>query len=414
MPLALSLFFTVLIGITRVNYGRWSTLPGVLWATWCFSATLLFFLPDSLDLISADSFMAIVLPHIVMMFGLLPSWLLSAGYCRTNAADNKQSLATLVDGSNKSLIWSLFVIFWCAGFVGSVLQLRMTGAWAIADLSEIYEIRDLVVGKFFVVPSYQRALVAFAYPASVLGAVLYCLYAGYTLRGMLIFLPLMVLLMMSFASGGRGALLIGSSLIIWQIVAFSVASKRMAIKDPAIICLMLVVTGYCSLIFVIRAEVEGFNEIEAFVRYFSGPLLALGELLSSVDVDIIAFQADQFAIIREASNLLGGNVERTIDNNIAFVPFKTNVFSALGEHYLYFGYLGTLIFYFLLGLVFSSIQSIHRPFMIFGGGACFYTYSTFTIFADVSMFIVGWWLSVLTAALLSLMSGSGRSKLTDM
>ena len=158
MPLALSLFFTVLIGITRVNYGRWSTLPGVLWATWCFSATLLFFLPDSLDLISADSFMAIVLPHIVMMFGLLPSWLLSAGYCRTNAADNKQSLATLVDGSNKSLIWSLFVIFWCAGFVGSVLQLRMTGAWAIADLSEIYEIRDLVVGKFFRGPILSKGL----------------------------------------------------------------------------------------------------------------------------------------------------------------------------------------------------------------------------------------------------------------
>ena len=39
--------------------------------------------------------------------------------------------------------------------------------------------------------------------------------------------------------------------------------------------------------------------------------------------------------------------------------------------------------------------------MILGGGACLYTYCTFSVFADVSMFIVGWWLSLLTAILLS-------------
>ena len=151
MSLALSLFFTLLVCITRFAYGRWSSVPGVLWATWWVSATLLFFLPDSLDLLSLDSILAIVLPHCALMGGLLPNCLLSAPCANRSLIRSGTQPQILAQGANRVLIWWLFTIFLSAALIGSVLQIFTTGAGGIAELAEIYEVRDSLVGKSLVI-----------------------------------------------------------------------------------------------------------------------------------------------------------------------------------------------------------------------------------------------------------------------
>jgi len=118
------------------------------------------------------------------------------------------------------------------------------------------------------------------YPASLLGAICFLVSKRSWLSWSYLLFPLAGTLLYSFAFGGRGAILIGGSLMFWVLAIngrTGLRAREHNWKDLAImICIASIVFLYFALIVVTR----DINILESLGQYFVGPIPAFGSWLT--------------------------------------------------------------------------------------------------------------------------------------
>ena len=207
-----------------------------------------------------------------------------------------------------------------------------------------------------------------------------------------IFLPIVGSLLYGFAFGGRGAVLITSPIIFWVLAIGGTKPFGTRKYRLVLFCSLLLVFLFTGLIAETRMD---FAEIgESLLQYFTGSIPSFSEWLKINPMSLVNYDFSNIAIVREVIRLLGGDAERAIGSDVVFVPFQFNVFTHIAEHVRDFGIIGAILVSHLLGIVSALLESRRLSVTILGVRALVYTYLSFSLFADLSFFVVGWWLAL--------------------
>jgi oligosaccharide repeat unit polymerase len=129
-------------------------------------------------------------------------------------------------------------------------------------------------------------------------------------------------------------------------------------------------------------------------QYVTLPIPAFSQWLTLGPLPLINADFTNLAPVREAMRLFGFVNERTIGIDVVSVPFDFNVYTYLAEQFRDFGIVGAMIMAFLLGALSSVLERKVPTASVVGVRATLYAYLSFSLFADMAFFIVGWWLTL--------------------
>lgn len=381
----------------------WITGQTAFTGVWFASLTALWAYPSSWNYISGEAVVIIVSAHtIFFLYSLVTSMgpARDPDFCKVRGCSSRPKLIAPTRNARRAL----FQIFWTfisIGIVGSWLAVLATGAFEAFQEGTLILTRGLLLTGEIEIPVYQRFMSNLLYPASLLGAICFLVSKRSWLSWSYVLFPLAGILLYSFAFGGRGAILIGGSLMVWVLAINRKTVSRTRVKNwkglAIVICIVSIVFLYLALISAIRrTDPSGINIVESLYQYFVGPIPAFGEWLTFKPLPVFNTDFSNLAFIRELLRFRGVEVERAFEFDIAYVPFITNVFTHLAEHIRYFGIVGALAVSAVLGILSAMVERKPLSVSVMGIRATIYTYLSFTLFADLSFLAVGWWLTLLT------------------
>ncbi len=378
----------------------WITGQTAFTGPWFVSLTALWAYPSSWKFISFDAAALIISAHT---FFFISSFVASNVFWRREEVIPKTFIIS------EDYLLSLRQIFWpfiIIGLAGSWLTVASTGALGSYQENELIITRSLIITKDIHIPMYQRLMSNFLYPASLLGALCFVFSKGRRWSYAYLFLPIMGIIIYSFAMGGRGAILIGSNLIFW---AFMITGKTNRPVESKKLNLVMVLIGlglligwYFALIVSTRLGSSPALIFESLYQYLIGPVPSFSKWLAFHDLPLGKIDFSDISFVRELLHLGGIVKERDIGNHIAYIPFQFNIFTSLAEHLRDFGLTGAFIISALLGSLSAVLENKDLSAQMIGVRATFYAYLSFTLFADLAYLSVGWWLTLFTIILTGL------------
>ncbi len=359
--------------------------------SWLASATLLIGFPESLSYLSGKSTIIIILAHFAFFLGGLVAHI----SLKSTFQADKSTL--ILDVTTFSALKLLFFILISFGLVGSWYLMKATSALEAILTNDIYHLRDRVMGGKFEIPIIARVWSNLLYPASLIGAVNYSICDNKGRRWLFVLLPILGAVLMSLSSGGRGVILIIGLIMFWAIIIYrnhDIKCRTTWKNYIGLLVIAAVLISYVLYIANIRGKYEGYSSGSSVITYIAGCIPSFSAWLDMKYIPILNADFSNIAFIREFSAIIGNSVVRTIDNDIVYVPFPFNVFTSLAEHIISFGILGALILSFGLGIWSAKLESGTPTLCKYALRTCIYVYLSYSLFADVSFFIVGWWLSI--------------------
>jgi oligosaccharide repeat unit polymerase len=369
----------------------------VLTGVWWLSATALLLNPASATYVTPEATALILSVHALFGVGSV----VVAGFRgpSANAQPPFPRGVLFPRGVAAMLFWPVTL----AGVLGGVLCALHTGALTAAWTGELAQVRANVTAGITTIPVLYRLLGNASYPAVTLGSIA---YLATPRRGLLYLgLPLAALALYSLAQGGRGALLVGAFVVLWS---FAIGLDRRGLERPVRRRIRRTALGLLSLLvaysaYVVTTRSDAGTPISSLYRYFTDPIPAFSEWLrSEAKVDLLSANLSNLAIVREGKAIAGVRALRAVDQDIVFVPEPFNVFTGLAEEFDTAGTVGTMLLFIMLG---GAASWTERAGMSAGTTAwriVLYTYLAYTIFADLACYIVGFWLMVGTAGVLTL------------
>jgi oligosaccharide repeat unit polymerase len=380
--LALGVLF---IGHARIRR-RWVTGLTAFTGVWFASLTALFVFPDTWDYISREAAEIVICIHLSFFLG---SWAVYILYGKRQGTPLKFAPTARTKKALVYLCWILLLI----GVLGGWFAVTFTGSFDAYQEGTLASTRSMLLTQEMQLPTSVRLMCNLLYPASLLGAMCF-LVAERSLRSWLyIVLPVVGCLLYGFAFGGRGAIMITAPMIIW-VLAIEGTILFGAWRDR-----FFVIAALSALVLFIGimagTRMDSSLVGESILQYFTGPIPSFSEWLNSHPFELINVDFSNLAIVREVMRLFGSTSERAIGMDVVFVPFRFNVFTHIAEHVRDFGLIGALVVSCLLGILTSTLESRRQSAAVLGVRATIYGYLSFSLFADVAFFVVGWWLALL-------------------
>ena len=373
----------------------WITGQTAFTGIWFVSLTALWANPPSWDYVSREAVLIIGSAHFIFFLG---SVVTSIFFRKRGRLLQKEVAPTRKTGR---VLLPFFWMFVLVGVIGSWLTVSNTGAFIAYQENTLNLTRSLLITGGIQIPIYQRLMSNFLYPASLLGAIYFLFSKRSWYSWSYLFIPLVGTVMYSFSFGGRGAIMIGGSLIFW-ILVFSrakVLRRRVnTLERWMIIFLGFVVFGYFAMIVATRTDVNPSDIAQSIYEYLIGPIPAFSEWLTFQSLSLGNIDLSNISLIRELLRLWGIDKARDIGLNIVYIPFVFNVFTHLAEHVRDFGIVGALIVSGILGILTAILESKTLSVSVIGIRATIYAYLSISLFADLSYLAVGWWLTLLTIA----------------
>ncbi len=365
---------------------NWITGQSAFTGVWFLSLTGLWGFPPAQAFISAEAALLIIFVHFSFFFG---STTVAYNLFRGRKAAPLEFAPNT--RTKKVLVYiSRMLIF--IGMIGSWLAVDSSGSFNAFQNGTLALMRSMVFEQVIGIPISARLMSNFLYPASILGTICFLSSRRSFWSWLYILLPVIGSMLYGFAFGGRGAVIIVVPMIFWVLAIggknlFSARTDRLLL-----ICVITVVLLFTGIIDGTRRDSS--QVIESVSWYFTGPIPAFSEWLNIKPVVLINADFSNVAIVREIMRLFGSYSERSIGIDIVFVPYGFNVFTHLAEQIRDFGIIGALVVSTLLGAFSSALERKPLSVSVLGVRAAIYAYLSFSLFADLSFFIVGWWLAI--------------------
>lgn len=290
--------------------------------------------------------------------------------------------------SSKYLFYGCLII---AGF-GILMMLYTTDVLTFYIQNQLAELRGELLGQKIVVNKYYKIMGNMVYPLAIIAPV----YFFRKNQNILILIVVVVLgALLSFSNGGKGNLLIVVILLVGGVIYMCTSEKYalpLILKGSAIL-LIVVLVGFFYLIGATRSEAkDGFSlldSVELINRYFSSSIPSFSQWMEINNVQWVDFNIDQLSILRELAGIGGVNITRTIDQQVVDIPHPFNVFTAFADSLAAFGYIGSLIYYLLIGAIVGLIDRIDKVPFLFG---VFFLFSCYSLFTDIFFYMIGTWI----------------------
>lgn len=379
----------LVLGMLFICHGlirrRWITGQTAFTGVWFASLSALWIFPATGYLISREATLMIICVHTSFFLGSIAISILPV------KRKFKSPMFTPTTKAKKALRYIAWVAV-SVGVAGSMLAVLSSGAFVAYQEGTLIMMRSMLLTQEMEIPTYARVMTNFLYPASLLCAICFLFAKPSPWSWFYIFLPIVGSLLYGFAFGGRGAVLITSPIIFW-VLAIGFARPFGTRKHRLLLfCALLLVFLFTGLIAETRMD---FAEIgESLLQYFTGSIPSFSEWLKINPISLVNYDFSNTVIVREVVRLFGVDGERAIGLDVVFVPFQFNVFTHLAEHVRDFGIIGAILVSHLLGIFSALLESKRLSETLLGLRALVYTYLSFSLFADLSFFVVGWWLAL--------------------
>jgi oligosaccharide repeat unit polymerase len=401
----------IILGFLLLSHGfirhRWITGQTAFTGSWFVGLTILSLTPSSFDYISDTAVLIIVMVHVSFFIGSIMT-------------DGKSSQLEFTTSKiiikNKIYNKILIYLFWVlipVGIIGSILMALRIGTFMAVREETLALLRQDLFTQILEAKFYERLMSNMLYPAALLGSICFIFLKRSFLSWLYLILPILGLLLYSLNFGGRGAITIGGLMILWVlIICRKMSHRRKGIKEVLILIgLSILILYFFAFIFNMRLAISDYSKSsitvsQLFYRYIASSIPAFSQWINlHRPLPFIKYDFYHIAPIRELVRFWGFQVERITDWDIVFIPYPYNVFTSLSEQILHFGIIGTVIVFFILGNVSRKLETKSQSIPLIGTRAAVYTYLSFSYFADLSFFSVGWWLTlVITTLILPLLS----------
>ncbi len=278
-----------------------------------------------------------------------------------------------------------------AGF-GILMMLYTTDVFTFYLQNQLAELRGELFEQKIVVNKYYKIMGNMVYPLAIIAPV----YFFRKNQNVLILIAVVILgALLSFSNGGKGNLLMVVILLAGGVIymcAYEGHTFPLILKRSAIL-LGVVLIGFFYLIGATRTEANAaFSWLDSAVlinEYFSSSIPSLAQWIEINNVQWVDFNIGQLSILRELSSMFGFTTTRVIDQQLVHIPHPFNVFTAFADSLAAFGYIGSLVYYLLIGAILGLIDRKAKSPFLFG---IFFLFVCYSLFTDIFFYMIGTWI----------------------
>jgi oligosaccharide repeat unit polymerase len=127
-------------------------------------------------------------------------------------------------------------------------------------------------------------------------------------------------------------------------------------------------------------------------EYYSSSIPAFCAWVDQNHLPWLNFDIGQFSILREVAGFLQLSIERTIDHQVVNIPHPFNVFTGLADSIAAFGYLGSLLYFGLMGWFIGMIDVKTKGDHVIFLFASFFLFAVYSLFTDIYFYMIGSWI----------------------
>lgn len=368
----LLLRYNKLIGILATTYG-------LVWTLTLYS--LLLFSPESLPFLTVKG-LSLIYIHLLVLMGV--------------SALSYHSIRE-VWSMGRISITAKTLFYVCLGIsgIGLLFILMTIDIWAFFIQNQLANLRGELFEQTIVINKWYKLMGNFTYPLAIIAPLYY--YNGPRKLWILLVAALCGVLL-TLSSAGKGNLLMVLILLAGGMVYKAWQQDQgltKGIKRIGIIGIILVL-GFFYFIALSRVE-EGqeFSLADNFTlinEYYSSSIPAFCAWIDQNHISWLNFDLGQLSILREVAGFLSLSVERTIDHQVVNIPHPFNVFSALADSISAFGYIGSLIYYGLIGWIIGMVEVKTKGDHVIFLFATFFLFVVYSLFTDIYFYMIGSWM----------------------
>lgn len=386
MELALFLLLTNTIFLAIVFLLRFNKLIGLLVTIYCWVWGITIYL---LAIFSPTSIPFMTYKGIVILYGHFLCILLAAVF--TFNSYHRLVNIKRIKISSQTLYFACLAL----ATIGIGMVLYTTDVWTFYIQNQLAELRGELFEQKITVNRYYKFIGNFVYPLAIIGP----LYFFRKRKNILVLIVVIVLGgLLSFSNGGKGNLLIVAIILMGAIVyllyqrnyIFSKVLKRTAV------IITIAMLGFFYFISLTRIETKeefsAFDSIVLINEYFSSSIPSFCQWIEINDVAYLDFNIGQTALLREAGSIVGISNPRTIDHQVVNIPHRFNVFTAFADSLSAFGYIGSLIYYLIIGAILGLIDLIPKNDNTIFIFSTFFLFVCYSLFTDIFFYMIGSWI----------------------
>ena len=386
MELALFLLLTNTIFLASVFLLRFNKLIGLLVTIYCLIWAITIYL---LAIFSSASIPFMTYKGIIILYAHFICVLLASLFT-FNSFHQLINMQRIKVSSR-----TLYLVCLILATIGIGMVLYTTDVWTFYIQNQLAELRGELFEQKITVNRYYKFIGNFVYPLAIVGP----LYFFRKSKSIWVLVAVILLgALLSFSNGGKGNLLIVVIILIGAIVYLLYQRNYgfpKVLKRAAII-LSIAMLSFFYFISLTRVEAnEKFSAFDSIVlinEYFSSSIPSFCQWIEINDVAYIDFNIGQTALLREAGSIIGISNPRTIDQQVVNIPHRFNVFTAFADSLAAFGYIGSLIYYLIIGAILGLIDLIPKSDSTIFIFSTFFLFVCYSLFTDIFFYMIGSWI----------------------
>lgn len=288
-----------------------------------------------------------------------------------------------------------YFIFLALTTIGIGMVWYTTDVWTFYVQNQLAEMRGEILDQNITVNRYWKFMGNFVYPLAIIAP----LYFFRQQKNVLVLIAVVLLgALLSFSNGGKGNLLIVILLLMGGIIYFLYHRN---VTFPAVLKKTVILLGVAMLAFFYFinstrvTEEEGFSigdSLTLFNQYFTNSIPSFCQWIELNDIPLIDFKIGQMAILREAGSFVGISNPRVIDQQVVNIPQRFNVYTAFADSMTAFGWIGSVLYYLLIGAIIGLIDLVPRKDQTLFLFATFFLFACYSLFTDIFFYMIGSWI----------------------
>lgn len=343
-------------------------------------ATIVIFNEIALPYISLTGLL-IIFAHIFIV--ICGSWFFNIQKSRI-----KKSKRFLIKKPIKSMYFLLLFL----SFIGIYTLLSHIDLKEAILNNELAKLRGDMLSTEVEIPIQATIFMNFLYPFAIITPIFSFLVNK---KKYFIFISFLIFILFSLSSGGKGGIVI-LTILMFGAILFLIKHKLLKIDRS----IKFVTAFLAFMIFVFMAYINSTRSFDSkesnvFVVYFTNSVPSFCQLLIQKEWSLFDFNFNDHIITRVTSGLMGTPKLWQMDKNIVYVPEGFNVFSSFANSVFSLGLIGSLVYYFFIGMLMSyanqKAKSLNKIFLF----SILFLFSFYSFFVDVFYFMAGSWYCIL-------------------
>ncbi|AQX83651.1 oligosaccharide repeat unit polymerase [Elizabethkingia bruuniana] len=379
----MSLFLLIFLFIIR-KIGKNNFLLNTFIFTWLIVLfALILFNRPAVDYISEEGIIIIFAHLFILGFGVL-------------IFDKKEVVFKRFPLQIKLSITTLFYLFLGLSLLGLYMFSKSVNLIDAIVLNQVATLRSNLLLKEIEVSPATVLLTNFLYPLAAIAPVYTLVYKK---KPALFFFIVILFVVYSLSSGGKGGIVLMIGTLMGAII-YLIKTKRLVFdKRIKMIAIIMAVFVFAFITFITYSRTQHTNESisdntsSMFVSYFTNSVPAFCQILKENGYSLFNINLSQHNLVRNIGGLFGIKFQWEMDSYIVYVPQPFNVFSSLADSIFSLGLIGSLFYYFIIGIIMGAINTMRNINGVFLY-SIFFLFSFYSFFVDIFYFMVGSWFCI--------------------